>query len=48
MNSEQVAVILKSFDVPDEVHVMQKGKFELVDLRWNHNWSTKLESCARK
>jgi quercetin dioxygenase-like cupin family protein len=32
MNSEQVAVILKSFDAPDEVRVMQKGKFELVHL----------------
>lgn len=32
MNSEQVAVILKSFDTPDEVRVMQKGKFELVHL----------------
>jgi mannose-6-phosphate isomerase-like protein (cupin superfamily) len=32
MNSEQIAVILKSFDAPDEVRVMQKGKFELVDL----------------
>jgi mannose-6-phosphate isomerase-like protein (cupin superfamily) len=30
MNSEQVAVILKSFDAPDEVRVMEKGKFELV------------------
>ena len=32
MNSAQVAVILKSFDAPDEVRVMQKGKFELVHL----------------
>ena len=32
MNSEQVAVILKSFDAPDEVRVMQKGKFEVVHL----------------
>jgi hypothetical protein len=32
MNSEQLAVILKSFDAPDEVRVMQKGKFELVNL----------------
>ena len=32
MNSEQVAVILKSFDAPDEARVMQKGKFELVHL----------------
>jgi len=29
MNSDQIAVILKSFDAPDEVRVMQKGKFEL-------------------
>jgi hypothetical protein len=32
MNSAQIAVILKSFDAPDEVRVMQKGKFELVHL----------------
>jgi len=32
MNSEQVAVILKSFEEPDEVRLMQKGKFELVHL----------------
>ncbi len=32
MNSEQTAVILKSFDAPDEVRVMPKGKFELVHL----------------
>jgi len=32
MNSDQIAVILKSFDAPDEVRVMQKGKFELVHL----------------
>src|SRR5215212_10293570 len=32
MNSEQVAVILKSFDAPDEVRVMQNGKFEVVQL----------------
>jgi uncharacterized RmlC-like cupin family protein len=32
MNSEQIAVILKSFDAPDEVRVMQNGKFELVHL----------------
>ena len=32
MNSSQIAVILKSFDAPDEVRVMQKGKFELVHL----------------
>ena len=32
MDSEQVAVILKSFEEPDEVRLMQKGKFELVHL----------------
>ena len=32
MNSEQIAIILKSFDAPDKVRVMQKGKFELVHL----------------
>jgi quercetin dioxygenase-like cupin family protein len=32
MNSEQLAVILKSFDTPDDVRVMQKGKFELVHV----------------
>src|SRR6516165_2777241 len=32
MNNGQVAIILKSFDAPDEVRVMQKGKFELVHL----------------
>ena len=32
MNSEQVAVILKSFEEPDEVRLMQKGKFELIHL----------------
>ena len=32
MNSEQVAVILKSFEEPDEVRLIQKGKFELVHL----------------
>jgi hypothetical protein len=26
MNSEQIAVVLKSFGAPDEVRVMQKGK----------------------
>ena len=26
MNSEQLAVIVTSFDMPDEVRVMQKGK----------------------
>jgi hypothetical protein len=32
MNNEQIAVILKTFDAPDEVRVMQKGKFELARL----------------
>jgi quercetin dioxygenase-like cupin family protein len=32
MSSEQIAVILKSFEKPDEVRVMKKGKFELVNL----------------
>jgi quercetin dioxygenase-like cupin family protein len=32
MSSEQIAVILKSFESPDEVRVMQKGRFELVHL----------------
>jgi quercetin dioxygenase-like cupin family protein len=32
MNSEQLAVILKSFEAPDEVRVMQKGRFEIVHL----------------
>jgi len=32
MSGEQVAVILKSFDAPDEVRVMDKGKFELIRL----------------
>jgi hypothetical protein len=32
MNSEQLTVLLKSFETPDEVRVMPKGKFELVHL----------------
>ena len=32
MSSEQIAVILKSFEAPDEVRVMEKGRFELVHL----------------
>jgi quercetin dioxygenase-like cupin family protein len=32
MNNDDAAVILKSFDAPDEVRVMEKGKFELVHL----------------
>jgi len=32
MSSGQIAVILKRFESPDEVRVLQKGRFELVDL----------------
>jgi Cupin domain len=32
MSSDHIPVILKSFDSPDEVRVMPKGKFELVQL----------------
>ena len=32
MSSEQIEVILKSFEAPDEVRVMEKGRFELVYL----------------
>jgi len=32
MKSEQIAVVLKSFESPDEVRTMQKGRFELVHL----------------
>ena len=32
MSTEHLAVILKSFESPDEVRVMRKGKFELVHL----------------
>ena len=32
MSGEQIAVVLKSFDAPDEVRVMQNGRFELVHL----------------
>ncbi len=32
MSSEQIEVILKSFEAPDEVRVMEKGRFELVHL----------------
>ncbi|MFL6505490.1 MAG: cupin domain-containing protein [Candidatus Udaeobacter sp.] len=32
MNSAQIAVILKSFDAPEDVRVMEKGTFELVRL----------------
>jgi hypothetical protein len=30
MNSEQKAVILKRFEAPDEVRVLDKGRFEVV------------------
>jgi hypothetical protein len=29
MSSEQMAVILKRFETPDEVRVLQKGRFEV-------------------
>src|SRR6266571_3488666 len=32
MGSKQVAVILKRFESPDEVRVLQKGRFELVHI----------------
>ena len=32
MSSEQIEVILKSFEAPDEVRVMEKGLFEPVHL----------------
>lgn len=32
MKNEELAVILKTFDAPDEIRVMAKGKFELVHL----------------
>ena len=32
LSSDHIRVILKSFDSPDEVRVMRKGKFELVHL----------------
>ena len=32
MSGEQIAVILKRFEAPDEVRVLQKGRFELVHL----------------
>jgi mannose-6-phosphate isomerase-like protein (cupin superfamily) len=32
MSSEEVGVILKRFEKPDEVRVMQKGRFEVVHL----------------
>ena len=32
MGSKEISVILKRFESPDEVRVMQKGKFELVHI----------------
>ena len=32
LNTDQISVILKRFDAPDETRVMTKGKFELVHL----------------
>src|SRR6266545_4645004 len=32
MSSEQIDVLLKSFEAPDEVRVMQKGRFEIVHV----------------
>lgn len=32
MNNKEIAVILKSFDTPDEIRVMPKGRFEIVHL----------------
>ncbi len=32
MNNDQISVILKRFETPDETRVLQKGKFELVHL----------------
>ncbi len=32
MSSDHIPVIVKSFDSPDELRVMQTGKFELVHL----------------
>ena len=32
VSGEQIAVILKSFESPDEVRMMQNGRFELVHL----------------
>jgi quercetin dioxygenase-like cupin family protein len=32
MNSDRVTVILKLFEAPDEVRMLQKGRFELVHL----------------
>lgn len=32
MNTDQISVILKRFETPDETRVLQKGRFELVRL----------------
>ena len=32
MRSKEISTILKRFDSPDEVRVMEKGKFELVHI----------------
>ena len=32
MSSNEISVILKRFESPDEVRVMEKGKFELVNI----------------
>src|SRR6202040_4258672 len=32
MSNDQVTVILKRFEAPDEVRVLQKGRFELVQV----------------
>jgi hypothetical protein len=32
MSSEQMAVILKRFETPDEVRVLQNGRFEVVHV----------------
>jgi quercetin dioxygenase-like cupin family protein len=32
MNSNEIGVILKRFESPDEARLMQKGKFELVHI----------------
>ena len=32
MSSNQISIILKRFEAPDEVRVLQKGRFEIVRL----------------
>jgi hypothetical protein len=32
VSSDEISVILKRFESPDEVRLMQKGKFELVHI----------------